>query len=151
MQISLFCNYIDIILLNGTVWRVLLRRQDKKENTKNRNYEKQKKIQKDKIRHFYMNLKEMRKGYQNGVTYCRNKEANWIGELNEALERWKQCFNDLLNGEGGKKCRKLWIWKWMEGSKMYRSPIWKRQKKLFSLPCLHPPMVLYVMKCHGCL
>jgi len=54
--------------------------------------------QNKEVRRFYKDIKDIKKGYRDTVTCVKDKQGNLIANEEEKLKRWKQHFEELLNG-----------------------------------------------------
>lgn len=54
----------------------------------------------NEIRNLYKGVKKERRGYQSRPICCKDKEGQIIAGEEEVLHRWKEYFDQLLNGNG---------------------------------------------------
>jgi Reverse transcriptase (RNA-dependent DNA polymerase) len=50
------------------------------------------------VRNFYQAVKKERSGFQPKPLYCKNSEGELVGHVEEKLKRWKEYFENTLNG-----------------------------------------------------
>ena len=53
----------------------------------------------NEMRKFYEKVNRFRKGFTPQAATCRDAEGNLLMDKGEVLGRWKQFFNEHLNGE----------------------------------------------------
>jgi hypothetical protein len=64
----------------------------------------------NKIRDFYRDINELKKGYQPRINIIRDENGNLIADPQNILNRWKNFFNQVLNLYGFRmSCRWIYI------------------------------------------
>jgi hypothetical protein len=52
------------------------------------------------VRDLYRGINEFKKGYQHGINIIRDENGNLLADPRSVLNRWKNCFNQVLNVRG---------------------------------------------------
>lgn len=54
---------------------------------------------KNQARKFYQSVSKQKKGFSPTTSFCNDKDGNLITDKEKVLQRWSECFIELLNGE----------------------------------------------------